>query len=99
MPARTSSQKWLPVAMTENQTQAGQSAQTILANQFLHTAARTTPTIRASAACRLGIAAYGFATKLTRPLPWLRLPHRQSVLPKPRPGDNRGGADSTSSSA
>src|SRR5256885_16136600 len=73
-PARTSSQKWFPVAMTENQTQSGQSAQTAFANQLRQTAKRTTPTISASAAWRLGIAAYGLAKKLTKPLPWLRLP-------------------------
>ena len=33
-----------------------------------------TPTISASAACRLGIAAYGFAASSTRPLPWLSPP-------------------------
>src|SRR3954464_7669915 len=74
-PARTSSQKWFPVAMTENQTQSGQSAQTAFANQLRQTAKRTTPTISASAAWRLGIAAYGLAKKLTKPLPWLRLPN------------------------
>ena len=52
-----SSQKWLPVAMTENQTHTGQSAQKSFAHQRRQTNASTTPTISASAAWRLGIAA------------------------------------------
>src|SRR5689334_10082621 len=92
MPATTSSQKWLAVAITENQTQAGHSAQKIFANQLRQTAQSTTPTISASAACRLGIAAYGLATKLTRPLPWLRLANCDSVSSKPKSGNIRGGA-------
>src|SRR5919198_2671599 len=91
-PASTSSQKWLPVAMTANQTQEGHNAQTALANQLRQTAKRTTPTISASAACRLGMAAYGLATKLIRPLPWFRLANWDSVSSKPRAGDIRGGA-------
>ena len=43
--------------MTLNQTQAGQSAQATFAKRFLQTLKSTTPTISASAACRLGIAA------------------------------------------
>ena len=57
MPAMQSSQKWLPVAITANQTQAGQAAQKAFAHQLRQTEKRTTPTISASAACRLGIAA------------------------------------------
>src|SRR5882724_6696634 len=91
-PARTSSQKWFPVAMTENQTQSGQSAQTAFANQLRQTAKRTTPTISASAAWRLGIAAYGLAKKLTKTLPWLRLANCESVSSKPKSGNMRGGA-------
>ena len=34
------------------------------------TEAMTTPTISASIACRLGIAAYGFAAKAISPLSW-----------------------------
>ena len=37
MPARQSSQKWLPVAITANQTQAGQSAQSAFAHQLRQT--------------------------------------------------------------
>ena len=33
MPARQSSQKWLPVAITANQTQAGQTNQNTFAHQ------------------------------------------------------------------
>src|SRR3954454_23137499 len=91
-PARTSSQKWFPVAMTENQTQPGQSAQTAFANQLRQTAKRTSPTINASAACRLGIAAYGLAKKFTNPLPWLRLANWESVSSNPKSGNMRGGA-------
>ena len=43
--------------MTENQTQPGQINQIAFANTFRHTAKSTSPTISASAACRLGIAA------------------------------------------
>src|SRR5258705_1446695 len=91
-PARTWSQKWFPVAMTENQTQSGQSAQTAFANQLRQTAKRRTPTISASAAWRLGIAAYGLAKKLTKPLPWLRLADFQSVCSQPQSGNMRGPA-------
>src|SRR5882724_7542203 len=68
-PATTSSQKWLPVAITANQTHAGHSNQTAFQTGRLTTDARITPTINASAACRLGIAAYGFDASSTRPLP------------------------------
>ena len=57
MPATTSSQKWLPVAITANQTHAGQRIQTAFQTGRLTTDARMTPAISASAACRLGIAA------------------------------------------
>src|SRR5919201_566529 len=92
IPAKTSSQKWLPVAITENQTHAGQRAQNAFAIQLRQTTKRTTPTINASAACRLGIAAYGLATKLISPLPWLRLANCESVSSKPRSGNILGGA-------
>src|SRR5256885_11667885 len=95
-PARTSSQKWFPVAMTENQTQSGQSAQTAFANQLRQTAKRTTPTISASAAWRLGIAAYGLAKKLTKPLPWLRLAEREEVAAQPQSRDIRRGGRGSS---
>ena len=70
MPARMSSQKWLPVAITANQTQAGQSSHSAFAHQCRQTSAIEIPTISASAACRLGIAAYGFAASWISPLPW-----------------------------
>ena len=53
--------------MTQNQTQAGQTAQSAFAHQCRETANRTTPTISASAAWRLGIAAYGLAASWTSP--------------------------------
>ena len=49
MPARQSSQKWLPVAITANQTQAGQSAQNAFAHQCLQTRRARSPTISESA--------------------------------------------------
>ena len=50
MPARMSSQKWLPVAITANQTQAGHSSQITLKIGRRTTEARITPAISASAA-------------------------------------------------
>jgi len=83
MPAMQSSQKWLPVAMTANQTHAGQTTHSAFAHQLRQTEKRTTPTISASAAWRLGIAAYGLAARLTRPS------RCESAKPRPR---SRGGA-------
>src|SRR5436309_2052563 len=51
MPAMQSSQKWLPVAMTANQTHAGQTAQKAFAHRLRQTPNRMIPTISASAAC------------------------------------------------
>ena len=45
------------VAITANQTQAGQSSQTAFSQSGRTKNASVTPTISASAACRLGIAA------------------------------------------
>ena len=56
MPPTTSSQKWLPVAITLNQTHTGQSSQSTFPNLLRQTEESTSPTISASAACRLGIA-------------------------------------------
>ncbi len=92
MPATTSSQKWLPVAITANQTHAGQASQNAFAHDLRTTVAITTPTISASAECRLGIAAYGFDASSTRPLPWLGPPKVDSVSTKPSSGNIRGGA-------
>src|SRR3954453_8603656 len=91
-PATTSSQKGLPVAITANQTQTGQSSQRTFNNRRCVTDARTTPTMSASAAWRLGIAAYGFDASSTRPLPWLRPPSCPSVSVKPMDVKKRGGA-------
>ena len=87
-----SSQKWLPVAITANQTQAGQASQSSLNGQRRTISAIAMPTISASAACRLGIAAYGFAANSIAALPWLRLLKRASVSTKPKSGNMRGGA-------
>ena len=92
MPPTKSSQKWLPVAITLNQTQAGQSSQSTLATLLRQTEESTSPTISASAACRLGIAAYGLAANSTSPLPWLSWPKFESVSLKPKSGNIRGGA-------
>ena len=51
--------------------------------------------ISASAACRLGIAAYGFASARTIALSWL-IPKPASVSTKPSSGNMRGGAVGTS---
>ncbi len=61
-----SSQKWLPVAITANQTQGDQASQSTFAQRRRTTVAITTLTIRASSACRLGIAAYGLEEKATK---------------------------------
>src|SRR5882724_9327093 len=86
IPARTSSQKWLAVASTQNQTQAGHIAQRAFDHQWREARKRTTATIRASAACRLGIAAYGFARAPTTWLWWL------TPSTKPYAGNIQGGA-------
>ena len=52
-----SSQKWLPVAITLNQTHAGHASQSAFAHGRRTTAAITTPTMSASQLWRLGIAA------------------------------------------
>src|SRR5262249_61836528 len=69
IPPRMSSQKWLPVASTENQTARGQSSQTALTGRDRTRSARPTPTISASAEWRLGIAAYWSLGKGRRPRP------------------------------
>src|SRR5262249_7291387 len=66
-PATQSSQKWLPVAITANHTQAGQTIQKSFAHQRRQRIASTVPTINESAAWRLGIAAYGLAASWTTP--------------------------------
>ena len=92
IPPSTSSQKWLPVAITVNQTHAGQTIQTALRIRLRHSPASVIPTMSASAACRLGIAAYGLAASCTSPLPWLRPPSCESESAKPASGNIRGGA-------
>jgi hypothetical protein len=87
-----SSQKWLPVAMTENQTHGAQRTHNTFAHRRFTSSAIVIPTISASAEWRLGIAAYGFEASCTRPLPWLRLANRASVSTKPKSGNIRGGA-------
>ena len=52
-----SSQKWLPVAITLNQTQAAHASQSAFAQRDRTTSAIMTPTISASQEWRLGIAA------------------------------------------
>src|SRR5260370_3360895 len=85
IPASTSSQKWLAVASTQNQTQAGQSAQIAFDHQLRDTRKRKIPTISASAAWRLGNAAYGFANA-PRPVSGVtpsRKPHRGYIQDGP----------------
>ena len=52
-----SSQKWLPVAITANQTHGAQASHSTFAQRRRTTVAMTTLTMSASSACRLGIAA------------------------------------------
>src|SRR5436309_6431722 len=92
IPATQSSQKWFPVAITENQTQEGQSSQSAFAHQRRQIIASVIPTISASAEWRLGIAAYGFEASSMRLLPWFRPPNPARVSPKPKVGKYRGGA-------
>src|SRR5262245_1590378 len=91
-PAAQSSQKWLPVPITANETQAGQISHRALATRERQTEAITRPTISASIAWRLGIAAYGFAAKETTSLCWLIEPRSDRVSEKPHSGNIRGGA-------
>ena len=56
------------------------------------TDAITIPTIRASMAWRLGIAAYGFAANAIRPLSWFSDAYSASVSEKPHSGNILGGA-------
>src|SRR3954454_2010085 len=95
MPARMSSQKWLPVDMTENQTHAGQSAQISFDHQCRQTTTIVIPTISASAEWSDGIAAYGLAASWTRPLPWLTPPMLDMTSRNPKVGNIRGGAVGT----
>ena len=68
-PAAMSSQKWFAVAITENQTQAGQASQSAFAQRLLTMRAIVMPTMSASAAWMLGIAAYGFDASSMSPQP------------------------------
>ena len=78
--------------ITEKQTQAGQSSQSARATRDRQTEAITIPTISASIAWRLGIAAYGLAAKAIRPLSWLTDAYSASVSVNPHSGNIRGGA-------
>ena len=87
-----SSQKWLAVAMTANQTQAGQRSQSALAQRGRTRPAIEMPMISASAPCRLGMAAYGFAASWMSPVPWFSAADSASESTKPHSGNIRGGA-------
>ena len=86
-----SSQKWLPVAITENHTQSGHISHRAFAHLARTIRNRPTPMISESAACRLGIAAYGLASARTIALSWL-IPKLVSVSTKPSSGNILGGA-------
>src|SRR5687768_3515112 len=92
MPAAMSSQKWLPVAITLNQTQAGQASQSAFVHVCFTAAAITSPTISASAEWRLGIAAYGLAAKSTTLELCVIEACSASVSVNPACGNIRGGA-------
>ena len=82
----------MAVAITAKQTQAGHSSQIALAHHARTTYASVIPTISASAACRLGIAAYWFDASSMTPLPWLKDANCWSVSTNPSVGNMRGGA-------
>ena len=90
----TSSQKWLPVAMTANQTQAGQSSQSTLKSATCRTTdARTTPTISASARVEARHRRVRVRGELDEPAAVVeRRRTAASVSMKPIDGNNRGGA-------
>src|SRR5205823_6317363 len=89
IPATTSSQKWFAVASTQNQTHTGQAAQSALKYQRRQATKSATPTTSASAAWRLGIAAYG--------LPKISRTFRVWLTPSmnPKLGNIHGGAVGT----
>src|SRR4026209_575549 len=70
----------------------GQASHTAFAMRERTRPNMTTPTMSASIACRLGIAAYGFAAKAMRPLEWFTDEYCPSVSTKPHSGNIRGGA-------
>ncbi len=78
--------------ITANLTQAGHASQSARASDDRHTDAITIPTISASIAWRLGIAAYWFEANATSPLSWLIELNSASVSEKPHSGNIRGGA-------
>ena len=82
----------MPVPITAKETQAGQASQRTRATSERQTDAITIPTISASIAWRLGIAANGFAANATRPLSWFTDAYSASVSEKPHSGNIRGGA-------
>lgn len=59
VPTAMSIQKWFAVASRENQTQSGYRTKSTLRSALRTSSASVRPMIRACAACRLGIAAYG----------------------------------------
>ena len=87
-----SSQKWLPVAITANQTHGAQASHSTFAQRRRTSVAMTTLTISASSACRLGIAAYGFDENATKVEEWLTVECAASVSVKPASANIRGGA-------
>src|SRR3954462_6030398 len=91
-PATMSIQKGLPVAITTIHPQTGQSSHTIFIGSERICDARTTPTISASAACRLGTAAYGVEASGGTMLPCEMPPKSASESTKPKLGNIRGGA-------
>src|SRR5918995_5411593 len=91
-PAAMSSQKWLAVAITVNQTQTGQASHSTFPGRQRTTEAITTPTMSASAAWSEGIAAYGFAAAAIAALEWLIDEKSARVSTKPTSGNIRGGA-------
>ena len=81
--------------MTANPTQTGHASHSAFARRERTTPNMTMPTMSASIACRLGIAAYGFEANAIRPLSWLIDEYWASVSTKPHSGNIRGGAVGT----
>src|SRR5215467_13285375 len=72
--------------MTQNQTQSGQSAQSVFAQIVREVETMKKPTISASAAWRLGIAAYELPKVCSSALEWL------TPATNPMSGNIQGGA-------
>ena len=78
--------------MTANATHAGHASQSAFAIRERTSPNMTTPTMKASMACRLGIAAYGFEPRGDHPAVVAHRGVLRDVSTKPHSGNMRGGA-------